>query len=96
MVRRLLWDNKVPETDKETGVATAPGPEPTGSAAGFWGENQVNGSLPCQTGRSEQHQEKPGCLKSQWGNKDKVPNTQGQCIPAETVHGWEELGHDGP
>ena len=63
MVRRLLWDNKIPGTSAGTGDAAAPGLEPEGLATGFLGESQVNGSLPFQT-RFEQHQEGPGCLKS--------------------------------
>ena len=91
MVRRVLQDNKVPETSTGTKVAAAPGPAPAGSAAGLVGESQVNSSLPCQT-RFEQHQEGPGCLKSQRGTKDKVANTQRQCAPTETVDvGWEVL-----
>ena len=107
MVRRLLWDNKVPGTCVGTRVAAAPGLVPSGAAAGFLGESQGNHSLPCQT-RFEQHREGPGSLKLQgrgvggWGgrkgwNKDKVANTQGQCASEETVDtGREELGHDGP
>ena len=53
-VRRVLQDNKVPGTSTGTRVATAPHPAPTGSAAGFFGESQVTGFLPCQT-RFEQH-----------------------------------------
>ena len=31
------------------------------------------------------------------GNMDAGANTQGQCVPAETVDaGWEELGSDRP
>ena len=63
-VRRLLWDNKVPETSAETRAAAAPGPVPAGSAVGFLAKSQVSSSLPCQTERFEQHQDGPGCLKS--------------------------------
>ena len=64
--RRVLQDKKVPGTSSGTRVAAAPGPAPTGSAAGFLGDSKVNGSLPCHT-RFEQHQEGPGCLKWQGG-----------------------------
>ena len=91
MVRRVFQDNKVPGTRRGTRAAAAPGLAPSGSAEGFLRWSQVNGSLPCQT-RFEQHQEGPGCLKSQRGNKDKVANTQGRCAPTETVDaGWEVL-----
>ena len=91
MIRRLLWDNKVPGTTTGTRVAAAPGLAPAGSAAGFLEDSQVNGALPCQAGRFELHQDGPG------GNKDKVANTWGRCVPNETVDaGWEELGPDGP
>ena len=56
MVKRVLQDNKVLGTSVGTTEATAPGPAPTGSASGFFGESWVNGSLPCQT-RFEQHRE---------------------------------------
>ena len=54
--------NKVPGTSVGTRAIAALGPVPAGSAAGFLGESQVNGSLPCQT-RFEQHQDGPECLK---------------------------------
>ena len=96
MVRRALQDNKVPGTSMGTIVAAVPGPASAGSATGFLGENRVNGSLHCQA-RLEQHRQRPGCLKSQGGNKDKVVNTQGLCAPTETLDTvWEELGHDRP
>ena len=81
MVRGLLWDGKVPGTSLGTGVAAAPCSEP---AAGYLEENQINSSLPCQTGRIEWHQDGPGCLKSLGGIKE-VADAQGQCSPAETV-----------
>ena len=52
-VRRLLWDDKVPGTSVGTRAAAASGPETARPAAGFLEESQVNGSLPCQTGRIE-------------------------------------------
>ena len=92
----MLQDNKVPETSTGTKVAAAPGPAPAGSAAGLFGESQVNSSLPCQT-RFEQHLKRPGCLKLQGDNKDEMVNTQGLCAPTETLDTvWEELGHDRP
>ena len=62
----LLQDNKVPGTSTGTRVTVAPGLAPARAATGLLGESQVNGYLPCQT-RLEQHQERPGCLKSQGG-----------------------------
>ena len=91
MVRRVLKDNKVPGTSTGTRADEAPS-RAAGSVAGFLGESRVNGSLHCQA-RLEQHRQRPGCLKSQGGNKDKVVNTQGLCAPTETVDaGWGELG----
>ena len=71
MVRRLLWDNKVPETSPETRVAAAPGLAAAGPPARFLVENQVDGSLPCHTGRIERHQDEPGGLKSLGGIRMK-------------------------
>ena len=94
MVRRVIQDNKVPGTSAGMGEAKATVLAPAGSTSGFLGESQAKSSLPCQV-RFEQHQEGPGCLKSQWGNKDKVANTQGQGAPTETMDAtWEELGSD--
>ena len=62
-VRRGLKDNKVPGTSMGTRAAAAPGLVPARPAAGFLEESQVNSSLPCQTGKFEQHQDGPGCLK---------------------------------
>ena len=66
MVRRVLWDNKFPETSLGTraGTRVAAAPGPASSAAGLLGESQVNSSLPRQTG-FEQHQinlDASGCL----------------------------------
>ena len=66
MVRRVLQENKVPGTSMVTRATAAPNLAPTGSAARFLGESQVNSSLPCQI-RFEQHRERQGCLKSQRG-----------------------------
>ena len=41
MVRRVLKDNKVPGTSKETRVAEATNPAPTESAARFLGESHT-------------------------------------------------------
>ena len=54
MVMRLLWDGKVPGTSAGTRAA----------AAGFLEDSLANGSLSCQTGRFEQHQDRLGCFKS--------------------------------
>ena len=84
MVRRLLWDGKVPGSR---------------AAAGVLKDSQVHGSVPCQAGRIEQHQNGPGCLKCLGGNKDEVADAQGRCSPAETVDtGWvftREIGEPG-
>ena len=53
MVRRLPWDSKVPGTREGTRAAAAPDPAPSGPAAGFLEESQINSSIPCQTGRIE-------------------------------------------
>ena len=85
----MLWDNKVPGSSVGTRVAAAPGLVVAGLAAGFLEESQVNSSLPCQT-RFEQHWERPGCLRSQVGNKEKGAHTQGRCVPTETTDtGWK-------
>ena len=65
-VRGMLQDNTAPGSSTGPRVAATPGLAPTKSATGFFGENWVNDSLPCQT-RFEQHQERPGCLKSYGG-----------------------------
>ena len=71
-----------------TRATAAPGPAPAQSAAGLLGESRVNGSLPFQT-RFEQHQERPGCLKSQGGAGRRI-RTSGKST--ETVYaGWGEL-----
>ena len=54
------WDQSGDQGD------CSPRPAPTRPVAGLLGESLVNGSLPCQT-RLEQHQDRPGCLKSQGG-----------------------------
>ena len=84
MVKRVLQYNNVPGTSAVTRAASAQGPSPAGSAAGFLGENQFNGSLPYQT-RFEQHQEGPGCLKSWGGDKDEMASIQGHYAPTETM-----------
>ena len=71
MVRRLLWDGKVPGTSVGTRAAAAPGPAPARPATGVLEDSQVNGSLPCQTGKIEQHQDEPGYLKLLGGIKTK-------------------------
>ena len=76
MIRRLLQDNKVPGTSVGTRAIAALGPVPAGSAAGFLGESQVNGSLPCQT-RFEQHRNGPGCLQSLEGIRTKWQTHRG-------------------
>ena len=83
---------KVLGTSAGTRVAAAPDLEPAGSAAGFMGESQINGSLPCQK-RFKQHQDEPGSLMSQGGNKEEVANTQGLCAPTETMDtSWGRFG----
>ena len=71
MVRRLLWDGKVPGTSAGTRAAAAPGPGPSGTATGVLEERQINSSLPCQTGRIEWHRDGPEWLKSLGGIKTK-------------------------
>ena len=82
MVRRLLWDGTVPGTSVGTRAPAAAGLVPARPAAEFLEESQINSSLPCQTGRLEQHQGGPGYLKLLGGNKDKVAKAQRQCSTA--------------
>ena len=77
MVRGLLQDRKVPGTSAGTSAR--------GDCCRTLGESQVNGSLPCQT-RLEQHEERPGCLKSQ-GGKEGLSGKHRENVGM----GWGEL-----
>ena len=81
MVRRLLWDNKVLGTSMGTRVAAAQGPATAGPARGFLEENQFNGSLPCQTGRFEKNQDRPGSLMWLGGIKTRWQMHRGSVHP---------------
>ena len=71
MVRRLLWDSKVPGTRVGTRAAAAPGQYLPAPASGSLEVSQINSSLPCQIEKIEQHQDGPGYMKSLGGIKTK-------------------------
>ena len=87
-------ENKFPGTSVGPRVAAASGLGSVGSAAGFSGQNQVNSSLPCQTGRFEQHQDGPGCKKVPQSGK----HTGVVCTGRVSGGLWleEEFDHGGP
>ena len=81
MVRRVLWDNKFPETSLGTraGTRVAAAPGPASSAAGLLGESQVNSSFPHKQGLSSTRS--TWMLQVAWGNQDEVANTGGCMHP---------------
>ena len=89
MVRRFLWDNKVPGTNAGTMAAAVPGSVNARPAAGFLEESQVNDSFHCQRGGIQRHQDGPGCLKSLGGIKTKWQMHKGGVYP---LRQWKTAG----
>ena len=98
MVRRLLWDDKIPGTSVGIRVAAAPGLTPAGLLQDSW--KRARSMAPSLANREDRAT--PGwtwMLEVAGENKNEVPNAQGLYPPTDTVDAsWvitREIGEPG-